>query len=336
MIRNRFWRFAAQPHGNDFSAALALEDEPVPTPGEGEVLIRADWLSMDAGTRMWMTPRTDGYQPPLEPGVKMMGLCLGRVVASRAGGFKTGDLVRGFGQWADYSLVRPELSDLRVLDETVTDPRQHFGVLGMNGWTAYVGVLETGAAKAGDTVLVSAAAGATGLLACQVAKIAGCRVIGLAGGPEKCRVLVEAFGVDQALDYKSADVEAELAKAAGGVNVYFDNVGGPLLDAVLPNMAHYGRIALCGLIAGYAESGPARGPARFDQILMRRLTISGFFSPDFSARGDQINAVMRPWMEQGAIKMAFDETVGLENLLAAYAKLFSGGNIGKVIVDLRG
>ena len=109
-----------------------------------------------------------------------------------------------------------------------------------------------------------------------------------------------------------------------------------MLDAVLPNMAHYGRIALCGLIAGYAESGPARGPARFDQILMRRLTISGFFSPDFSARGDQINAVMRPWMEQGAIKMAFDETVGLENLLAAYAKLFSGGNIGKVIVDLRG
>ena len=335
MTRNRFWRFVAQPQGHDFSAALALEDEPIPAPGDGEVLIRADWLSMDAGTRMWMTSRTDGYQPPLEPGVKMMGLCLGRVVASRAAGFKGGDLVRGFGQWADYSLVRPEFSDLRVLDETVSDRRQHFGVLGMNGWTAYVGVLETGAAKAGDTVLVSAAAGATGLLACQVAKITGCRVIGLAGGPEKCRFLLDEIGVDQAIDYKSADVAALLAQAPGGVNVYFDNVGGPLLDAVLPNMAHYGRIALCGLIAGYAETGPARGPARFDQILMRRLTISGFFSPDFSARGDEINAVMRPWMDQGKIQMAFDETVGLENLLGAYAKLFTGGNIGKVIVDLR-
>jgi NADPH-dependent curcumin reductase CurA len=333
-MQNRYWKFRQPPIGTDFSQALTLESELLPTPADGEVLIKADLLSMDAGTRMWMTQRMDGYQPPLPAGSKMMGLCLGRVVDSCASSFENGQLVRAFGQWADYSLVRPEVSDLRVMDETVVDPRQHFGVLGMNGWTAYVGILETGAAKPGETVLVSAAAGATGMLACQVAKIQGCKVIGLAGGAEKCRFLTDALGIDQAIDYKSADVFAELAKVPGGINVYFDNVGGPLLDAVLPNMAHYGRIALCGLMSDYGKERGSAGPARFDQILMRRLTIQGFFSPDFAARGDAINNVIRGWMDQGKIHMLFDETTGLENLLAAYGKLFTGGNIGKVIVRL--
>lgn len=336
MTQNRFWRLLAYPQGQDFASALKLETEAMPAPADGEVLIRADWLSMDAGTRMWMTPRQDGYQPPLPIGARMSGLCLGRVVESRAQGFRAGDLVRAFGQWADYSIVRPETSDLRVMDESVADPRQHFGVLGMNGWTAYVGIAETAAVKAGETVLVSAAAGATGVLACQIAKLLGCTVIGLAGGPEKCRFLTEELGIDRAIDYRNEDVEAALATVPGGINAYFDNVGGPLLDAVLPNMAHYGRIALCGLMASYDREGPVPGPARFDQILMRRLTITGFFSPDFAGRGDAINAVLRQWLDAGQITMPFDQTRGIENVLDAYARLFTGANIGKVIVDLRG
>ncbi len=331
---SRCWKLHQHPVGNDFAAAFRLETGRVPTPADGEVLIRNDYVSLDAGTRMWITPRTDAYQPPLPLGTPMPGLVLGRVVESRAAGFKAGDLVRGFGRWGDHSCVVPAMAALSVLDESVADPRQHLGVLGMNGWTAYHGIVETGRTRPGETVLVSAAAGATGLLAAQIARNMGCRVIGLAGGAEKCRVLVEQFGLHQALDYKSVDVERVLRDVPGGIHVYFDNVGGPLLDAVLPNMAHYGRVAVCGLVATYTAEGSAPGPKRFDQVLMRRLSITGFFSPDFAARGPEYNALLRPWLDAGRITMPFDETSGLENILTAYGKLFTGANIGKVLVKL--
>lgn len=332
---SRYWKLHQHPAGNDFAAAFRLESGPVPVPGDGEVLIRNDYVSLDAGTRMWITPRTDAYQPPLPLGTPMPGLMLGRVIESRAPGFKAGDLVRGFGRWGDHSCVVPAMAALSVLDETVADPRQHLGVLGMNAWTAYHGIVETGRTRPGETVLVSAAAGATGLLAAQIARNMGCRVIGLAGGAHKCRVLVEQFGLHQALDYKSVDVEQALREIPGGIHVYFDNVGGPLLDAVLPNMAHYGRVAVCGLVATYTTEGAAAGPKRFDQVLMRRLSITGFFSPDFAARGPEYNALLRPWLDAGRITMPFDETAGLENILSAYSRLFTGANIGKVLVKVR-
>jgi NADPH-dependent curcumin reductase CurA len=335
VTEHRYWRLDRHPCGRDFASAFSLQRETVPKPADGEVLIRADWLSMDAGTRMWVTPRTDGYQPPLPLGSKMVGLVLGRVVRSRAKGIREGDLVRAFGQWGELSLVRPELSDLRRMDETVGDAREHFGVLGMNGWTAYAGIVDIGQAKAGETVLVSAAAGATGLLAAQVARNLGCHVIGLAGSDAKCRFLVDQLQVDRAINYRNVDVAAELAKIDGGIDVYFDNVGGPLLDAVLPNMALHGRVAVCGLVATYDAPELPPGPRHFDQILMKRLTVRGFFSPDFAARGDEINRVMRAWMDEGRMLMRFDETRGIENVLIAYDRMFSGANLGKVIVDLR-
>lgn len=221
-----------------------------------------------------------------------------------------------------------------IVDESVSDGRQHLGVLGMNAWTAYVGITEVARTRPGETVLVSAAAGATGMLAAQVAQIMGCRVIGLAGGETKCRYLRDELRLDAAIDYKAGGVAAALA-AIGGIHVYFDNVGGPLLDEVLPNMAHYGRIAVCGLIASYAGAAAAAGPRHFDQILMRRLTISGFFSPDFMQRSDEINRVMRHWLDARRISMRFDVTAGIDNVLAAYRKLFVGGNIGKVLVALQ-
>jgi NADPH-dependent curcumin reductase CurA len=331
---SRLWRLIANPVGNDFASAYRLETGPLPAPTDGEVLIRNEYLSLDAGTRMWVTTRTDAYQPPLPLGTPMPGLIVGRVLESRAAGFAAGDLVRGFGRWGDHSCVVPALAALMKVDDTVADPRQHLGVLGMTGWTAYHGVVETGRARPGETVLVSAAAGATGLTAAQIARNMGCRVVGLAGGEKKCRLLTETFGLDRAIDYKAVDVDRALAEEPRGVHVYFDNVGGPLLDAVLPNMAHYGRIAVCGLVAQYADTGPAQGPRRFDQVLMRRLTISGFFSPDFVARGPEYNALLRPWLDTGRITLPFDQTDGLEHVLKAYTKLFTGANVGKVIVRI--
>lgn len=325
------YRLDSYPDGNDFASSITLIDQPDPVANEGEVVFTNELLSLDAGTRMWMTPRTDSYQPPIPLGSVVPGLALGRVIESRVEGFAPGDLVRAFGQWAERSVVRPELSGLVKLDASVADARQHFGALGMNGWTALVGIEDVGRTKAGDTVLVSAAAGATGILAAQIAKILGAHVIGIAGGAEKCAFLTGTLGLDGAIDHRGNDVEGAIAKAApNGVNVYFDNVGGPLLDAVLPNMAHYGRIAICGLIAGYAEAQP--GPRRFDQILARRLQVTGFFSPDFMDRGPELTQRLKGWLDDGRLVVPFEETQGFENLLTAYAKLFTGGNIGKVVV----
>lgn len=334
MTINRFWRLNARPVGDAYAAALSLEEAGIPEPDEGEVVVRAQWLSMDAGTRMWMSARTDGYQPPLPLGATMIGLVLGRVTRSRHAGFPEGALVRGFGQWADYSLVQPETAGLEVVDDTISDLRQHFGALGMNAWTALVGVQEIAAIRPGEWLAVSAAAGATGSLACQIGRNLGARVIGIAGGPDKCRFLTEELGAEVTIDYRGEDVAERLAAIEGGVNAYFDNVGGPMLDAVLPNMAHYGRVAVCGMVAAYNADAPLPGPARFDQVLMRRLRIEGFFIPDFLHRGAEFLPQLRGWHDEGRLVTRFDEHRGLENVLDAYAGMLSGRGIGKVIVEV--
>jgi NADPH-dependent curcumin reductase CurA len=334
VTRNRFWRLDRHPEGSDFEAALSLQDEDLPTLAEGEVRVKVGWLSMDAGTRMWMSPRTDGYQPPLPLGSKMVGLVLGHVSETRDPAFPLGALVRGFGQWADYATMVPALAGLEIVDDTVADVRHHFGALGMNAWTAYVGVKEVAAIKPGEWLVVSAAAGATGSMACQVGRNLGAKVIGIAGGPEKCRYLADNLGVDIAIDYKNDDIAARLAAVEGGVDAYFDNVGGPILDAVLPNMAHYGRVAVCGMVAAYDNDAPLPGPARLDQVLMRRLRIEGFFIPDFLHRGAEFLPTLREWVDAGALTVNLDETQGLDNTLSAYRRMLSGKAIGKVIVKV--
>jgi len=331
---NRFWRIARRPEGTDFAAALELVEAPLAPLAEGEIRIRNTHLSMDAGTRMWLSDREDGYQPPLPVGGAMTGLVLGEVTESRAEGFKAGDLVRAFGQWSDISTVDAAMSGALLLDPSVADRRAWFGPLGMNGWTALWGVEQTGAAKPGERVLVSAAAGATGILAVQIAKLLGCEAWGIAGAAAKCAYLTDELGIAGAIDYK-ADHVGEQLDAAGGFDVYFDNVGGPLLDQVLTRMNHYGRIAVCGLLADYT-GGTRTAPKEFDQVLMRRLRIEGFFSPDFMHEGPALTRRLRAWTEAGELVMPYDVTQGLENTLGAYAKLFTGGNIGKVIVELEG
>lgn len=339
-MNNHFWRIERRPDGTDFASALALVEEALPELAEGEIRIRNALLSMDAGTRLWLTDREDGYQPPLPVGAPMTGLVVGEVIASRAQGFSEGDLVRAFGVWGEQSQVDALMSGAVRLDPSVTDRRAWFGPLGMNGWTALWGIEKTGAAKPGERVLVSAAAGATGILAVQIAKLLGCEAWGIAGGDQKCRFLTEELGIAGALDYKAGDLGAQLDAACsahdgstGGFDVYFDNVGGPMLDAVLTRMNHYGRIAVCGLLADYS-AGTRTAPREFDQVLMRRLRVEGFFSPDFMDQGERLTARLRAWHEAGDLTMPYDVTLGLENTLDAYAKLFTGGNIGKVIVEL--
>lgn len=331
-MQNRFWRIARRPEGIDFATALELVEAPLVPLAMGEIRIRNTHLSMDAGTRLWLSAREDGYQPPLPVGAPMSGLVLGEVVESRAEGFAPGDLVRAFGQWADVSTVDAAMAGAILLDSTVADRRAWFGPLGMNGWTALWGIERTGAARPGEKVLVSAAAGATGILAVQIAKLLGCEAWGIAGGAAKCAYLTGELGIAGAVDYKAGDLAGQL-DAAGGFDVYFDNVGGALLDAVLTRMNHYGRVAVCGLLADYT-AGTRTAPKEFDQVLMRRLRIEGFFSPDFMHEGPALTERLRTWHEAGALVMPYDITPGLENTLAAYAKLFTGGNIGKVIVEL--
>lgn len=330
---NRYWRLDAHPEGTRFAEALTLQSGDLADPGEGEILIRNRWLSMDAGTRMWMTARTDGYQPPLPLGTPMVGLVVGEVIASRAAGFEPGDWVRAFGTWSDYSTLDPVAVGAMTLATDVSDMRDHLGPLGMNGWTALWGIERTGATRPGEAVLVSAAGGSTGLLACQIARILGAEVYGIAGGEAKCRLLEDRFGLAAAFDHRARDLRERLATIPGGIDVYFDNVGGPILEDVLASMALYGRIAVCGLIAEYAD-GVRRGPANFDQVLMKRLRIEGFFSPDFMGEGAALTARLREWVDAGRLALPYDVTPGLENTLDAYARLFTGSNLGKVLVEL--
>ena len=213
---NRIWRIARRPEGTDFAAALELAEEDFAPLEDGQIRIRNTHLSMDAGTRMWLTDREDGYQPPLPVGGPMTGLVLGEVIESRAEGFGVGDLVHAFGQWAEVSTVDAVMAGALLLDPTVADRRAWFGPLGMNGWTALWGIEQTGAAKPGERVLVSAAAGATGILAAQIAKLLGASyVIGSAGSDEKARMLTEKYGFDAVLNYKDAPIREQLAQAVG-------------------------------------------------------------------------------------------------------------------------
>lgn len=332
---NRYWLMAARPKGADFDGALTMREEKLRDLHDGEILIENGYLSMDAGTRMWMNAREDSYQAPTPVGSSVQGMVIGVVRASRHPDYHAGDLVRAYGQWADYSITNPNSTYVARLSWRMADLREYLAVFGPNGWTAYLGITEYGGAVPGETVVISAAAGATGVLAGQVAKAIGCRVVGIAGTDEKCSWLKDELGFDAAINYKTQNVgDALQAACPKGVDLYFDNVGGPLLDEVLVHMALFGRVAVCGLITSYDKDEPVPGPYKFDLVLMKRLKIVGFFSPDFYIRGPELNQKMSTWYDAGQVKMRFDMVEGLEKTIDAYRKLFTGGNIGKSLVKL--
>ncbi|SHE39913.1 hypothetical protein SAMN05444392_101325 [Seinonella peptonophila] len=332
---NRYWKLARRPVGNDFASALELVEHELETLVDGDVLIQNAYFSLDAGTRMWMSPREDSYSPPTPLHSPIIGMVLGRVVESRHPDFRSGDLVRAYGQWSDFSISRPDETYVERVSWQLDDLLQHLAVFGPNGWTAYLGVVEYGQTKPGDTFVVSAASGVTGALAGQVAAQLGCRVIGITGSTQKEAWLKEELGFDATIDHRQEDVAMRLRELCPeGINVYFDNVGGTILDAALENMALFGRVAVCGLLVHYDKETPVPGPYKFDQILMKRLQFTGFFSPDFYHRGPDVNRILKSWYEAGKLKMRFDVTQGLENTLEAYGKLFNGQKIGKSLVQV--
>ena len=309
-----------------------LTETAAPTPGDGEVLLRTRYISLDAANRAWMQGAT--YRSALESGQVMAGGALAEVVASNAGHLKPGDMVFADTGWQDYAVLPGKrLSKLPAL-EPVTHLMSVFGIAGL---TAYFGLLECGQPKAGETVVVSAAAGSVGSIVGQIAKIKGCRVVGIAGGAEKGRWLVDELGFDAAVDYKAPDFKRQLrGEVPDGVDVYFDNVGGDVFEAVLFAMKNFGRIACCGALSQYDGAPPPHGPRGIPGLIVtKRLTLRGFVVMDFDAQREAALADLQGWVVSGQIKVQEDIVEGLENTPAALIGLLAGDNRGKRMVRVR-
>lgn len=332
---NRQWRLAARPDREATPEAehFTFEQAPVPEIGDGEALVRTIYLSLDPTQRLWMS-EMDQYMPPVGIGDVMRGGTIGVVEESRADGLAPGDLVQGFWGWQDYAAV--EAASLRAkIPNDETPLLAYMGLLGAIGCTAYFGLLDIGQPKPGETVVVTAAAGAVGSVVGQIAKIKGCHVVGIAGGPEKCAWIKDELGFDAAIDYRAEDVPAALAAACpDGIDVVFENVGGDLLDASLTLINLNARIALCGLIAQYNAAGPVPGPTMFHNILMKRARVEGFIILDYMARFPEALKELRGWLAEDRLRYRVDVVDGLENAPSALGKLFVGANKGKLVVKV--
>ena len=328
---NRVWRLRKRPVGELTDDVLSFEEEGIPEPGEGECVFRLNYLSLDPTNRIWMSDQ-DQYMPPVELGAPMRGVVCGTVTKSRNPAIKEGDVVSGLGVWADYQIgaqgfVNPlgDTGPVPVIDA--------FGTFAVVGPTAYFGLLDLGAPQTGETVVVSAAAGAVGSIVGQIAKIKGCRAVGLAGTDEKCRWITEELGFDAAINYRTEDVPAALKNACpDDIDVYFDNVGGSILDACLKQMNLNGRVPTCGLISQYNATGEVPGPVNYPMILMQRLKVQGFIVLDFASRYPEAIGALTQWMGEGRIKVRQDVVDGLENALMTLKKLYTGENTGKLLI----
>jgi NADPH-dependent curcumin reductase CurA len=333
---NRQFRLAVRPIGDIKESDFEYREEPIPSPGEGEVLVRTIYLSLDPTNRIWMSDMPQ-YMPPVEIGQVMRGVVTGVLEESKNPNFQLGDLVSGMLGWQDYTIVAENnILALMPLPKPLPYPLTTFvGLLGATGWTAYFGLLDIGQPQAGETVVVSAAAGAVGSIAGQIAKIKGCCVVGITGSNEKCRWLTQELGFDTAINYKTADLARAIAQACpNGVDVYFDNVGGSILDAVLTQINLHARIPLCGLISTYNATEPVPGLYHYNQILMKRARIQGFIILDYLPRLSEAIRDIGQWINQGKIKHAVEIVEGLEHAPSAILKLFNGGKKGKLIIKV--
>lgn len=329
-MENRRVLIDALPQGKLAADHYKLVHEPVPEAGDGEVLCRTLALTIGAGTRAGLQGSAS-YAGAPRTGVVMNGTTVARVVASRADGVAEGDLVVCPGGWQDYSVHAA--SEVSVVADGV-DPAHYLGVLGTNGLTAYFGLLAVGEPQPGQTVLVSAAAGSVGHLVGQIARIKGCRVVGVAGGEAKCARLVDELGFDAAVSYKDDGFRAALKGAcADGVDIYFDNTGGDILGTALRLMNVHGRIVCCGVVSQYDTSDPAPGPRGVPGLLVnKRVRMEGFLVFDYRDRYAEARQALSGWMDDGSLTVWVDEVQGLENAPAAFVDLLAGGNVGTRIV----
>ena len=327
----RHWYFNQRPQGElDDQSLLLLREEPTPALEPGQFQVRVVYISLDATNRLWLS-ELDLYMDTVKLGQRMLGFSVGEVVESRNPDFPVGQLVAGLGTWSDYVVDNgtvyqkmPAIPGLELADA--------FGVLMVAGPTALVGLMEIGKPKPGDTVVVSAAAGAVGMLVGQIAKIHGCRTIGIAGGADKCAWLKE-LGYDEAVDYKNEDLVDRLrALVPEGVDVHFENVGGKVLDAGLTVMKNFGTVVICGLISSYNSTEPVPGPYMFRNLIMRRLRVQGFVILDYLDRYPEYQQQLAGWMLEGKLKYRLHIEDGLENAVNALNLLYRGGNNGKLMV----
>ena len=332
-ILSREIRLRRRPTGLPVEDDFELATVPIPELRAGELLVRNSYMSVDPYMRGRMNAGRS-YTPPFQIGEALTGGCVGQVVASLNDRFQAGDCVTSFLGWREYFVS--DGRDLTRIDPRVAPIQAYLGVLGMPGLTAYVGLLDIGRLQAGETVFVSAAAGAVGAVACQIAKLKGCRVIGSAGSPAKVAWLLDEAGIDAAFNYReAADLTAELGRhCPQGIDVYFENVGGAHLEAALQHMNLHGRIAVCGMISQYNASAPEPGPRNLTLMIGKRLTLQGFIVSDHADRRPQFSADMAQWLAAGQIK--WQETVieGIARAPQALIGLFRGENTGKMLVKI--
>jgi NADPH-dependent curcumin reductase CurA len=309
-------------------------ETPIPRPDRGEALVRNRYLSFDPTQRGWMVDRPS-YVPPVQIGEPMRAGSIGEVVESNDASLKPGDLVQGLGGWQDYFIVKPGAGLGARKLPAGADPLLMLSVLGTTGLTAYWGLLDLGKPKAGETVLVSGAAGATGSVAGQIARIKGCRVVGIAGGPEKCGWLKDKARFDDAIDYKRENVDQRIgATCPKGVDIYFDNVGGSILEAALNHLAMRARVVLCGAISGYNATGPVPGPANLMNLVIMRARMEGFIVIDYMDRSHIALPELTGWIQRGEIVNQVDVQEGFQNIPDTLNRLFTGRNHGKQVLKL--
>jgi NADPH-dependent curcumin reductase CurA len=318
-------RPVGRPTADDFD----LVDTPIPDVAAGEVLRRTIYLSLDPYMRGRMSD-APSYAASVAIGAPIVGHTVSEVVASNNPAFQAGDIVAGYDGWREYAVSNG--TELRKLDPAAAPISTALGVLGMPGMTAYVGLLDIGQPKEGETVVVSAASGAVGSIVGQIARIKGCRAVGVAGSAEKCAHVVDELGFDACVNYKAADFRAQLAAACpGGIDVYFENVGGAVFHAVLNLLNQNARIPLCGLISDYNATEPERGP-NLRPLLVKRAMIRGFIVWDHRERTADFLRECSGWLVEGRLKYREDIVDGLDNAPTAFLKLFDGTNFGKLLV----
>ncbi|MFD1685711.1 NADP-dependent oxidoreductase [Halobellus litoreus] len=328
---NRRWYFVERPAGEPDADSFDLRTEDVPEPDDGELLVRVAYLSVDPYMRGRMRD-SESYAEPWDVGDVLKGGVVGEVVESNSERYDAGDYVTGQGTWADYSVLQAD--DVAPVDPEVADLPAYLGVLGMPGRTAYFGLLDVGDPNPGDTVVVSGAAGAVGSVVGQIAKLNGCRVVGFAGSDEKTRWLTTDLGFDAAVNYNATDdYGAALDDVAPeGVDVYFDNVGGPITDAVFTKLNLDARVAVCGQIAHYNDESVPTGPRKLPLLIAPRAKVQGLLVADYATRFGEASERLATWVASGEIDHRETVVEGLENAPDAFLGLFSGDNIGKQVV----
>jgi NADPH-dependent curcumin reductase len=333
---NRQWLLKRRPKGMVSEGDFEYRESVIPEPNlnQGEILVRNLYLSFDPAMRGWMREEPT-YLPPAELGEPMRASAVAQVIRSEVSQYPEGSFVVGLFGWQDYALAGPNsLMPPRALPEG-TPLTMPLSIFGLTSLTAYFGLLSVGRPEKGDTVVVSGGAGATGSVVCQIARIKGCRVIGIAGGKKKCDWLLKECGIDAVIDYKKGNVSAGFGELCpDGINVFYDNVGGDILEAAIDHIAERGRIVLCGMIATYNDADPRPGPRNLTNLILRRVRMEGFIILDYMDRVEEARKDLMAWVMDGKIKYREDIQEGFENIPRTFLRLFEGKNQGKQLLKI--